>query len=128
MPTIKLPYLFAFTHGCAVTGRSKEGRNTSATSTHFFGQGALWCQLNLQLATHHLRFKEGVFADIGSDHFFDLPVFQEYAETFAIDAGIIGRNGETSGASSFDLCNQVFGNPAESETPCDDCHIIFEAF
>jgi hypothetical protein len=70
--------------------------------------------------------KEFVLADIGRDHFPDLARFEQRAEANAIDAGIVGNDGQILGTRRFDRGDQCLGDAAEAEAARHYDHAIFQ--
>nr|GFA43677.1 hypothetical protein [Tanacetum cinerariifolium] len=121
---IELSGFFAFRHRRAVAGGRIERGNAGAACAHFFSEGALGRQLDLQLTAEQLALEQGVFTDVGGDHFADLPVFQEDAKPETVDAAVVGNHRQAFHAHAFDFCDQVFGDAAQTETAGQHGHVV----
>src|SRR5580698_2214726 len=67
-----------------------------------------------------------LFSDIGRDHFLDLPGIKQHAETLAVDAAIIGDDGDIFHSGIADGEDQGFGDAAKAKPPRHDRHAVFE--
>jgi hypothetical protein len=65
-----------------------------------------------------------VLTDIGGDHLLDLLAAQQLAKSFAVDAGIVRRDGQIPDARRENGVDQTFGNARQSETARAQVHTI----
>jgi preprotein translocase subunit SecA len=97
-------------------GFGEKGRDTSATGTQLLGQRALRGEVELELTGQVLALKLLVLAHIGRDHFPDLTRAQQFAQAFAINARIVGRDGQTFDPAVHNRINQPFRDAAQAKT------------
>ena len=90
------------------------------------GQGALRIELELELAGEVLLGEQLVLPDIGGDHLPDLARLQQPAEPDAVDAGIIGDDGQVFHPGIADRIRQGFGDAAQAKAPGHDHHAVLE--
>ena len=67
-----------------------------------------------------------VLADIGRDHLLDLPRLEQQAEAGAVDAGIVGDDGEVLHAGVADRLDQRLRDAAQAEAAGHDQHAVLE--
>ncbi len=85
-------------------------------------------EYDFDFAAQQLLLEEGVFADVGGDHFANLPVLQQYAEAETVNATVVGDHGEIADALALDLGDQVFRDTAQAKAAGDDGHAVLQAF
>src|SRR5580692_558894 len=78
----------------AVTGLGEKGRNAGAAGADALGKRALRVELDLEFVGQKLVHERFVLANIGRDHFLDLPGVEENAESLAVGAAIVRHDGE----------------------------------
>jgi hypothetical protein len=108
----------------ADAGGGEEGRDARAARADALGQGALRVELQLQLAGQILALELLVLADVGRDHFRDLAGLQQLAEAEAVDAGVVGDDGQALDAAVAQAGDQVLGNAAQAEAAGHDGHAV----
>jgi hypothetical protein len=121
---VELAGFLAFSDGSPVAGGGVERGDASTACAKFFGQGALGGQFDFQLAAEQLAFEQRVLANIRRDHFADLMAFEQYTETKAVDAAIIGNNRKAFDATALYFRDQVFRDATQTETTGQDRHVI----
>jgi hypothetical protein len=89
-------------------------------------QRALGIELQLQGTGQELLGEKLVFAHVGRDHFLDLLGFQQDAETRAIDASVIGNDGQSSDAGLANRLDQHVGNAAQAKAARHDRHVVLQ--
>ena len=70
--------------------------------------------------------KSLVLANIGRDHLPDLPGVEQDAEADAVDAGIVGDDGQVLHAGIADREDQRLGDAAQPEAAGHDHHAVLE--
>ena len=110
----------------AIARLGEEGRDARAARADALGQRALGVELQLQLAREKLLGEELVLAHIGGDHLPDLARLQQDAKANAIDARIVGDDGEIFGAGVLDRHDQGLGNAAQAKAARHDGHAILD--
>ena len=110
----------------AGAGAGEEGRNAGAAGANALGERALRIEFDLQFAGEILLGESLVLADIGRDHLPDLPGFEQDAEADAVDAGIVGDDGEVFHPGIADGEDQRFRNAAQPEAAGHDHHAVLE--
>src|SRR5690606_20361219 len=108
----------------ADAGPGIEARNARAAGAAAFGERALRTEFDLQFARQILPFELLVLADIGGDHLPDLPRAEQLAEPFAVDAGVVARDGEVPDPRIADRVDQPFGDAAQPETARANLHAV----
>ncbi len=68
--------------------------------------------------------EQGVLTDVGGDDLADLSAFEQDAETFAVDAHVVGHHGQILHARIAHSFDEVDGNTAEAETSHSECHSV----
>ena len=106
---------FAFGGERSVARRSKERRDSRASAANALRQRPLRIQFHLDFFFQRELLERLIFANVTRDHFADLLVPQQNADSEIVDAGIIGNDGEVFGAFSPQRGDQIFGNPAQTE-------------
>ena len=91
---VEFLHFLAFGDQRADAGLGEEGRNTGAAGADAFGQRALRIEFEFQFAREILLREQLVFTDIGRDHLLDLPRLQKPAQADAVDARIVGDDGQ----------------------------------
>ena len=104
----------------AGAGPGEEGRDAGAAGADALGQRALRIEFDLQLAGEILLRERLVLADIGRDHLLDLPGLEQQAEADAVDAGIVGDDGEVLHAGIADGVDQRLRDAAQAEAAGHD--------
>ena len=112
---VELALLLALGHQRADAGLGVEGRDAGAAGADALGQRALRREFELQLAGQILLLEELVLADIGRDHLPDLAGLEQNAEAEAVDAGIVGDDGQILCAALAHRLDQDLGNAAQAE-------------
>ena len=62
-----------------------------------------------------LALEFGVFSHVGADHFFDLPILKQQAQTEIIHACVVGITGQSLHALFHESRDEMFGNAAKAE-------------
>ena len=99
---VELLHFLALGDQRADAGLGVEGRDAGAAGADALGQRALRVEFQLQLAGEELLREQLVLADIGRDHLLDLPRLQKQAQPDAVDAGIVGDDGQILDAGVAD--------------------------
>ena len=123
---VELALFLAFGDVGAGAGAGEEGRDAGAAGADALGERALRVELDLELAGEVLLREELVLADIGRDHLLDLPRLEQEAEAGAVDAGIVGNDGQVLHATVADRLDELFRNTAEAEAAAADQHAVLE--
>ena len=110
----------------AGAGAGEEGRDAGAAGADALGQRALRVEFDLQFAGEVLLREQLVLADVGRDHLLDLLGLQQQAEARAVDAGVVGDDGEVLHPGVADGEDQRLGDAAQAETAGADQHAVLE--
>ncbi|RMS14006.1 hypothetical protein ALP75_201070 [Pseudomonas syringae pv. actinidiae] len=78
----------------------------------------------MQFAAEQLFFEQGVFTDIGRNHFADLSVLQQDAQPETVDTAIVGNDGQALDAHTLDLRYQVFRDAAQAKAAAEHRHVV----
>ena len=113
----ELAGFLAFGDQRAVAGVGEEGGNARAARTQLFGQRALRREFQLEFAGQVLALELLVFADVGGDHFLDLPRFKQQAEAEAVDARVVGDAGDALTPESRSAAISASGMPHRPKPP-----------
>ena len=95
----------------------KKAGNAGAAGADALGQRALRVEFELEFAGEILLGEKLVLADIGRDHLPDLPRFQQHAEADAVDAGIVGDDGQILDAEVRTASISDSGMPQRPKPP-----------
>ncbi len=123
---VEVARVLAFGDLGADAGLGEEGGNAGAAGADALGQRALRVELDLELAGEKLLHEGFVLADIGRDHFLDLPGVEQDAEAGAVDAAIVGDDGQVFHAGVADREDQGFRDAAQAEAAGHDGHAILK--
>ena len=123
---VEFTHFLAFGDDRADAGLGEEGRDAGATRADALRQRALRREFQLQLAGQILLGENLVLADIGGDHFFDLPGFQKLAEANAVDASIVGNDSQALNAGFENRVGKNFSNTAETKAAGHDRHVVLK--
>src|SRR5690606_37145287 len=110
----------------ADAGSGVKSRNTRAASAAAFRERTLRAEFDLEFACEILPLEFLVLADIGGDHLPDLARAQELAEPFAVDAGIVARDGEVLDPGVPDRVDQPLGYAAKAKATSANLHSVEE--
>ena len=91
---VEFAHLLAFGDDGADAGLGEEGGDAGAAGADALGQRALRIEFELEFAGEKLLLEHLVLADIGRDHFLDLPGFEQNARARPVDAGVVGDDGQ----------------------------------
>ena len=80
-----------------------------------FERQVLAGELELELAGQELALELLVLADVAGDHLLDLARFEQHAEAEAVDAGVVGDDGEVLDPRVAQGFDQRLGNAAQPE-------------
>ena len=117
---VNRPRLLALGDERAVSRRREEAADAGAARPNPLGKRPLGHQLDLDLAAQELALELLVLADVGRDHFLDLPRLHEHAHAGFVHAGIVADYGEPAGPACVQRLDEVFGNAAEAEAAHHD--------
>src|SRR5258707_1812596 len=121
---VELACLFAVgDHGAVAGGRVKRG-NARAAGAQAFGEGALRIQLHLQFAAQNKLFEQLVLANVGRNHFLNLTILQQQADSEVVYPGIVTNHSQVLGAFATHSANEIFRNAAETEATHQNRHAI----
>ena len=95
---IDLTLLLAFGHHRARAGACIEPVDAGSTGADALGQGSLRVEFEHQFLREILAFELAILADVGRHHLADLPRRQQQSEPEAIDACVVGDDGEIAHA------------------------------
>ncbi len=123
---VELALFLALRDQGAGAGLGEEGRDAGAAGADALGQRALRVEFDLQLVREILLRERLVLADIGRDHLLDLPGVEQQAEADAVDARIVGHDGQVLHAGIADRQDQRFGDAAQPEAPGHDQHAVLQ--
>ena len=123
---VEFALVLAFGDQRADAGLGEEGRDAGAAGADALGQRALRIEFDLELVGEILLGEGFVFADIGRDHLLDLPGIEQHAEPLAVDAAIVGDDGEVFDAGIADRQDQCLGNAAQAEAAGHDHHAVLQ--
>ncbi len=84
----------------------------------------MWREFDFQLAAEQLLFEQGILADVGRNHFPDLPVFKQDTESEAVNAAVVGDHGQALDAHAPDLRDEVFRDAAQAEAAAEYRHVV----
>ena len=110
----------------AGAGAGEEGRDARAAGADAFGERALRIEFDLEFAREILLGEQLVLAHVGRDHLLDLLGLQQQAEPRAVDACIVGDDGEVLHPGIADRRNQHLGDAAKAEAAGTDQHAVLE--
>ena len=99
----------------ADAGLGEEGRDAGAAGADALGERALRIEFELELAGEVLLGEQLVLAHIGRDHLADLARLEQPAEPDAVDAGIVGDEGQVLRARITNRLDQRLRNAAQAE-------------
>ena len=99
---VELAHLLALGDHGADAGLGEEGRDAGAAGADALGERALRVEFDLELAGEDMLREHLVLADIGRDHLLDLPGLEQQAEAAAVDARIVGDDGQILDAGIAD--------------------------
>ena len=91
---VELARFLAFGDDRAVAGAGEERRDARAARAQALGQRALRIEFEFQFAGQVLALEFLVLADVGRNHLADLARGQQQAEAEAVDAGVVGDDGQ----------------------------------
>ena len=97
-----------------------EGGDACAPGAEPFGEGALRDELDLEVAGEILLGEALVLAHVGGQHLADLAGVDEHTEALAVDAHVVGDDGQVPDPGVADRVDQVDGNAAEPEAADGD--------
>ena len=123
---IELAFFFSLTNRRAGAGARKKSRDAGTARADALRQRALRVELDLELAREILLRKRLVLADIGRNHFLDLPAIEQEAETDAVDSGVVGDDRQIFDAGIADRLDQRFRNATKPEAPRHDQHAVLK--
>jgi len=107
--------LLAFGDQSADAGLGVESGNAGAAGAAAFRERTLRIEFQFELSGQ-VELGEGlILADIGRDHFLDLPGFEQQPQPGAVDAGIVADAGETCHAAVTHGADQLVGNADQAE-------------
>src|SRR5690606_11844017 len=112
----KPSYFFTLCHFGPYSGWRKNYRKSISSSHQARGQSSLWNQVYFQLSTQHLSFKFCILTYIGCNHFFDLLILQQQAQTEIIHPSIVTDASEVCDPLIQQSRNKVFRNPTQPKT------------
>ena len=105
-------------------GAGEEGRDAGAAGANALGQRALRRELELELAGQIEVGENLVLADVARDHLPDLSGLEQDAKADAVDAGVVGDDGQILHAGFAQGLDQGFGDAAEAEASGHDHHAV----
>ena len=123
---VEFARFLAFRDDSANSSPRKEGGNAGAAGADTLGKRALRIEFEFKLTGKIKLLEELVFADIGRDHFFDLPGFEEKPKPRAINAGVIRDHRQIFGARVAQRLDQRLRDAAKSEPPGHQRHAILD--
>ena len=123
---VELAHLLALGNQRADAGLGVEGRDAGAAGADALGERALRVELELELAGEVLLGEELVLAHVGTDHLADLARLEQAAEADAVDAGIVGDEGQVLRPRITNRLDQRLRNAAQAEAAGHDGHAILD--
>src|SRR5690606_28534540 len=108
----------------ADSGLGIEAWNAGTARAAALGERALGAEVDLELAGPMMQFELLIHYDIGGNHQADLAGAEQLAETFIVDAGIVGGDGEILDPARLDRVDQPFGDTAQAEPACANGHSV----
>ena len=123
---VEVAGLLAFRDDRADAGAGEEGGDAGAARADALGQRALRVELELELARQIEVGENLVLADVARDHLPDLAGLEQDAEPDAVDAGVVGDDGEVLHARLAQRLDQRLGDAAEPEAAGHDRHAVLD--
>src|SRR5262249_37070032 len=103
-----------------------ERRDACAARADALGERALRIELDLELAREVLLGEQLVLAHVGRDHPLDLLGLEQKAQARAVDARVVGDDGEILHPGLADRLDQLLGDAAQAEAAGADQHAVLE--
>src|SRR6185437_10595309 len=121
---VELAHLFAFGDLGANAGARVEAGDAGSAGAHAFGECALRCKLDFDLAGEELALELGILANVAGDHLAYLAGLEQEAKAPAVDAGVVARDGEVARAGGPESEDESFGDSAKAEAADGNEHAV----